>query len=1434
MDHSAGSRADPVDAIIGTTAAVSDLRSQIRRLATFDSVRSPHVPTVLICGETGTGKGLVARALHDCGPRAAGPFVDVNCAAIPETMLEAELFGFEEGAFTDARRAKPGLFEAAGGGTLFLDEIDSCSLALQSKLLKAIEDKTVRRLGSLASRSVDTKLVAATQRNLADLVASGGFRSDLYHRLAVVVLDLPCLRERAEDIVPLAHHFLHQYAAAHGLENKQITADAETWLRRHPWPGNVRELSHLMERITLLAEDPRIDVATCERLSIPASTRGAGQSAARGEIASDPSAEDAQIRDALRRAGGNVAAAARMLGIGRNAFRYRMRRFGVARPDLADGAAPAELPEMDAGASRRAEPSEPVVSRSEPADSPSWEEKTVVTVAIELVLARSARDASHSDPWTIVKRWRQRIGDRVCGFGGDLLHSSPSRLTAVFGVPRAVEQAPQRAVQAGLAIQRLAAELRGEGRPVPQIRMGVHLGTVQFDAAASDMADGLLPIDDAFALPERLLGHARDGEILVSSQIARRVRGSCDLVERTVDLGAAEIGLRVFVVRGPKRPEKVHAPPDSSARFVGRQRELSFLVDSFQRAVESSGQVAFIAGDAGIGKSRLIEEFRRQLAGTDHLWIEGRCASYGSRTAFLPVVDGLRRYFGIDDRDDEASSIRKIAAVVQALGSDVAWTQPYLRGLLSMATDAAHAGLDSASRRSEAFGALKAILLRESEIRPVVLVVEDLHWIDEASEELVSFLAESIPTARVMVLCTYRPGYRHRLGDGSYQQRLTLMALSSQETAAMAGAALGVEALPDEVRDLIAAKAEGNPFFVEEIAASLLEDGSLRLEDGRIVLTRSPRDLVIPDTIQEVLIARIDRLADDARRAIQIASVIGREFALRLLERITEAGRHIQVQVEELRALELIYEKAMHPELAYMFKHALTHDVAYQSVHQDRRAQLHRVIGLAIEELYADRLAEHYETLAHHFEEADDGARAVHYHNRAAEKAVEGHAVQSVVHHCRRALAIAAALGETIEDPLLSSIEERLGLALFYLSEFSDSGKAYERAAARSAAADRRALLLASAGLSYFWAHDYDNAGRLLISTRDLATAENDATGLCTYYYLQSTADGIAGADMEAYARHCGIAIDLERRSGSDIAAAIGCFARAEYCEWTGRYEEAIEIADRGIQLGRRLRLSHLIIWPMWFGAKAHCCLGNYGTAIARLQEAADICSRIGDRAWSSRMLNTLGWCYGEIGAHEIAVHINERAAAIARDFGDPEIIANSEINLAWNRLAAGDADGAESLVVPVRADLDRSTDPWMRWRFSLHVLDVEARIAMARGDFDAGIRLAEQQIAGAAKHEAPKIEARAATLRASLLLSMDRRGEVREALRTAAAVAERIRYGRGSVEILRLVADTHRRDGERDEADEAVARARSILTRSAGSLTDDNLRRKLMTQIGG
>ena len=256
----------PTDRLVGQTPAIQALRAQIHHLAAFDAVGNPYAPTVLMQGETGTGKGLVARIIHDSGPRGPGPFLDVNCAAIPETLLEAELFGFEAGAFTDAKRAKPGLFEAASGGTLFLDEIEALPLALQSKLLTAIEAKRIRRLGAVAERAVDAKLIAATQTDLSVSVSAGRFRADLYHRLAVVVLTLPPLRERGDDILDLTRHFLRHYGEVHGLRPKGLSRAAEAWLRRYDWPGNVRELSHLMERLTLLSPETQVAPESLERI----------------------------------------------------------------------------------------------------------------------------------------------------------------------------------------------------------------------------------------------------------------------------------------------------------------------------------------------------------------------------------------------------------------------------------------------------------------------------------------------------------------------------------------------------------------------------------------------------------------------------------------------------------------------------------------------------------------------------------------------------------------------------------------------------------------------------------------------------------------------------------------------------------------------------------------------------------------------------------------------------------------------------------------------------------------------------------------------------------------------------------------------------------------------------------------------------------------
>src|SRR6266849_8976180 len=250
--------------LIGESHAVRSVRDQLRRLVG----RRDHgrrLPSILITGETGTGKGLVARILHRSGPRAGGPFVDLNCAAIPESLLEAELFGFERGAFTDARRAKPGLFQAAHRGTIFLDEVGLLPEALQAKLLKVLEEQAVRRLGATVAEPVDAWIISATNSDLQDAVRQRAFREDLYHRLAVLTLRLPPLRERGNDVLILAERFLARVCADYGIRAKHFARDAEARLLAYSWPGNIRELSNVIERATLLSDD---DIVTADVLEL--------------------------------------------------------------------------------------------------------------------------------------------------------------------------------------------------------------------------------------------------------------------------------------------------------------------------------------------------------------------------------------------------------------------------------------------------------------------------------------------------------------------------------------------------------------------------------------------------------------------------------------------------------------------------------------------------------------------------------------------------------------------------------------------------------------------------------------------------------------------------------------------------------------------------------------------------------------------------------------------------------------------------------------------------------------------------------------------------------------------------------------------------------------------------------------------------------------
>ena len=321
--------------LLGESLPMLELKQKIQQLLRAEArMQGSDAPAVLVLGETGSGKEVVARALHFNGPRRDKPFVELNCAAMPEHLLESELFGHERGAFTDARERKLGLVETAEGGTLFLDEIGDMDLGLQAKLLKLLEEKKVRRVGSLREQRVDVRIIAATHRPLEALVAEGAFRADLYYRLRVVQLELPPLRARGDDILLLAQHFLQQLAHRYGTVTPRLSAAAAQALLAHPWPGNVRELRNTLEQAVLMLRGPTLEadqltLSKVEAVAPPAAAALVPANA--GDATTLPELERQALLQALERNGWNVTRAARALGISRDTLRYRIEKFQLGR-----------------------------------------------------------------------------------------------------------------------------------------------------------------------------------------------------------------------------------------------------------------------------------------------------------------------------------------------------------------------------------------------------------------------------------------------------------------------------------------------------------------------------------------------------------------------------------------------------------------------------------------------------------------------------------------------------------------------------------------------------------------------------------------------------------------------------------------------------------------------------------------------------------------------------------------------------------------------------------------------------------------------------------------------------------------------------------------------------------------------------------------------
>lgn len=716
-------------------------------------------------------------------------------------------------------------------------------------------------------------------------------------------------------------------------------------------------------------------------------------------------------------------------------------------------------------------------------------------------------------------------------------------IVAFFGAPLAVEQAPLRAVRAALALQNAVARHndileRQHGRRV-QIRVGINTGPVIVGTVGNNLRMDYKAIGNTVNLAARMEQTAAPGTVQITAQTYRMVAGYVDCE----DLGVRHVkglatAVQTYRVLGER---KVQSRLDVArrrglTRLVGRSRELEQLRHCFALVQHGSGQAVSIIGDAGLGKSRLLYEFHHLLQGTESLWFEGRCSSYDSAVAYLPIVGFLQHYFGIDANDSDADIAQKVSQGFASLSVESQQTMPYVLHLLAAEMTAKISPATSPEViKHRIFEALRLLVLENSLRCPVVLAIEDLHWIDKTSEEFLTFLLDHIAGARIFLLFTYRPEFVSTWSRKSYHNVVSLTRLVEHDSQDMLEALLHTGQIQSELKTFILDKTEGVPFFLEELVKSLQETAAIEWIDQQWRLKTPEIMPQIPDTIEELLTSRIDRLPEDAKHLLQLGAIIGREFREDLLKELSEVpDQQLAASVAALIDAELLYARRFPLQTTYTFKHAFTQEAAYHSILTARRCELHQRVAATLEAFYPDRLDEYYGQLAYHFfEGGQEHEKAINYAVRAGERAMTLLAYAEATRFYQMALQVL--------DCRESSEEKRRGALLLALGE-----------AQRKAGAHVEALQTLQ--LAFHCAQRQDDVGSLAQAALEFEQA--------TWRAFFSTQEVIPLLETA-----------LQRLGEGDSvlrAWVLGSLARALLYN-LGVQQQAVELAQQAVAMARRV-----------------------------------------------------------------------------------------------------------------------------------------------------------------------------------------------------------------------------------------------------------------------
>ena len=945
------------------------------------------------------------------------------------------------------------------------------------------------------------------------------------------------------------------------------------------------------------------------------------------------------------------------------------------------------------------------------------------------------RDLDPEEARAIVDPVLHLMMDAVHRYDGYVAQSTGDGIFALFGAPVAHEDHPQRALHAALAMQgdlrRYADRLRKDGKIPVEARVGVNTGEVVVRTIETGGHTEYTSVGHVTNLAARMQTIAAAGGIAISEDTRRLVEGYFELraLGPTAVKGLdAPVEVYEVVRAGPLRTHFQLAARRGLTRFVGREHELEQMKRALGHATSGQGQVLALMGEPGNGKSRLIYEFKATLPG-DWKVLEVSTVSHGKASAYLPVIDLFKAHFDITDQDDPTSRREKIAAGLSASegSSD---DLPSIYGLLGILEGPDPlTGLQPQMRRRRTLEALKRILLGESLKQPVAVIFENLHWVDRESQAFLNLLVESIISARVLLLVSYRPEYGHEWVNRAHYTQVRLDPLGSESAAQMLDALLGSQPELGPVKATIIEKTGGNPFFIEELVRALFEQGVL-LRNGIVSLGKPLTAIKIPVTVQGILASRVDRLPVAEKALLQVLAILGDGVPPSLIKQVSAAREdELARMLSDLHSTDLIYQQSTSPESGYAFKHALVREVAYNSVLIERRKVLHEQAGQAIEVWFQDALDDHLTELAHHYSHSANTLKAVEYLLRGGQQAGQRVAYAEAIAYFNRGLEVLASLSDERER-LGFEFSIQLALGQQLLGEGAAAAKAFARARemALQIGPISRPDVFHISGLAYLGV-DIRLATQLWepllavgeIMRQPAIVAEASYLRGMNFYFR-----GKLPPAREFLAR----AISLLTPDPSGYVAGIStALALTEL--FLGFPQQALQRGREALHILRSSKLPFVQLYAFFLVTALHRFRGEVDTTSETAAEGIALAAKHGAQGYGALLSPYLAWALAERGSFERGLSEIHRSVATFKAVGMEVPVFVLRIFTEINLLAGRADDGLEVASEALTAAAKKGEEAWnaelMRLRGELLLMKDPTAVGEAEDCFRSAIEISRQ-----------------------------------------------------------------------------------------------------------